>query len=103
MLASDILMDAFVAESALLRAERSAAQSHPAAALQHDAATILVHDAGLRIDAAARTAIQAMTTGDTQRTMLAALRRILKVAPVNTIAARRRLADALIEKKAYLF
>ncbi|MBM3749632.1 MAG: acyl-CoA dehydrogenase [Acidimicrobiia bacterium] len=103
MLVSDILMDAFVAESAVLRAERSAAQSHPAAALQHDAAMILVHDAGLRIDAAARTAIQTMTTGDTQRTMLAALRRILKVTPVNTIAARRRLADAVIEKKAYLF
>ena len=103
MLASDILMDAFVAESALLRAERSAALALPTAALQHDAATILVHDAGLRIDAAARTAIQAMSTGDTQRTMLAALRRILKVAPVNTIAARRRLSDAVIAKKAYLF
>ena len=44
-----------------------------------------------------------MTTGDTQRTMLAALRRVLKVTPVNTIAIRRHLADAAIEKKAYIF
>lgn len=103
MLASDILMDTFVAESAWLRAERSAANGVATAALQQDAAALLLHDAGLRVDAAARTAIQHMTTGDTQRTMLAALRRVLKVTPVNTIAARRRLADAVIEKKAYLF
>ena len=103
MLASDILMDTFVAESAWLRAERSTAKKVATAALQHDAAAMLLHDAGLRVDAAARTAIQAMTTGDTQRTMLAALRRVLKVTPVNTIAARRRLADAVIEKKAYIF
>ncbi len=103
MIASDILMDTFVAESAVLRAERSAAQSVPTAALQQDAAAVLLHDAGLRVDAAARTAIQTMAAGDTQRTMLAALRRVLKVAPVDTIAARRRLADAVTQKKAYLF
>lgn len=103
MLASDIVMDTFVAESAWLRAERSAANGVTTAALQKDAAAMLLHDAGLRVDAAARTAIQAMTSGDTQRTMLAALRRVLKVTPVNTIAARRRLADAVLEKKAYLF
>ena len=34
------------------------------------------------------------TTGDALRTSLAALRRLLKVAPVDTVAARRRLADA---------
>jgi len=44
-----------------------------------------------------------MTTGDTQRTMLAALRRVLKVSPVNTIAVRRRLADAALDKKSYIF
>ncbi len=103
MLASDILMDTFVAESACLRAERSSAKGVTTVALQQDAAALLLHDAGLRVDAAARTAIQAMTTGDTQRTMLAALRRVLKVQPVNTIAARRRLADAALEKKSYPF
>jgi len=50
-----------------------------------------------------RTAIQAMTRGDTQRTMLAALRRLLKVTPVDTIAARRRIADATTERKGYVF
>lgn len=103
MSAADILMEAFIIESAVLRAERSAALGLPSAALQSDAATVLLHDGSLRAEAAARTAIQHMTTGDTQRTMLAALRKVLKVSPANTIAARRRLADAALERKKYLF
>ena len=101
MLAADILLDTFVVESARLRADRATSLNLPTAALQQDAAAILEHDAGLRVDAAARTAIQAMTSGDTQRTMLAALRRVLKVAPVDTVAARRRIADVVTERKKY--
>ncbi len=103
MLASDIMMDTFMAESALLRATHAAASGSPLARLHADASAVLTHDAGLRADAAARTAIQAMTTGDTQRTMLAALRRLLKITPVDTVAARRRLADAIVERKGYIF
>ncbi|MCR4374941.1 MAG: acyl-CoA dehydrogenase family protein [Acidobacteria bacterium] len=103
MLASDIMMDTFMAESALLRAGQAAAAGAPSASLHADAAAVFTHDAALRVDAAARTAIQAMTGGDTQRTMLAALRRLLKVTPVDTIAARRRIADATTEKKGYVF
>jgi len=44
-----------------------------------------------------------MSNGDTLRTSLAALRRLLKVAPINTVAARRRIAAAVREKKAYPF
>jgi hypothetical protein len=42
-----------------------------------------------------------MADGDTLRTLLAALRRVLKTTPVNTIARRRQIADAIIERKAY--
>ena len=44
-----------------------------------------------------------MSDGDTLRTMLAALRRLLKVAPVNTVAMRRRLADATVARAGYIF
>jgi len=103
MLGADIMMDAFMAESAALRAAQAADAGAATAALQSEAAAVLTHDAALRADAAARTAIQHMTSGDTQRTMLAALRRVLKTVPVDTIAARRRLADAIVERKTYLF
>jgi hypothetical protein len=33
--------------------------------------------------------------------MLAALRRLLKVTPINTVAARRRLADETVSRGSY--
>jgi hypothetical protein len=57
----------------------------------------------LRADAIARTLLGSMLTGDAQRTALAGLRRILKVPAVNTIAARRRIADAVSSKLNYPF
>src|SRR5262249_40134677 len=91
MHAADILMDTFAAESALLRAERAGAL--PKAALHADAARVFVNDAALRIEASAKQALAATVDGDTLRTMLAALRRLVKVAPINTAELRRRLAD----------
>ena len=57
----------------------------------------------MRIDASARQALAAMADGDTLRTMLAALRRLMKVAPVNTVVLRRRLADATVARGGYIF
>ena len=55
------------------------------------------------IEASAKTALAAMAEGDTLRTLLAALRRVLKVTPINTVVLRRQLADATVERKAYVF
>jgi alkylation response protein AidB-like acyl-CoA dehydrogenase len=100
---ADIAIDVFSAESATLRA-RAASDSHQAkAALHVDAARVFVNDAALRIDASARQALAAMAEGDTLRTMLAALRRLLKVTPVNTVVMRRRLADETVARAAYPF
>jgi hypothetical protein len=104
---ADIAMDTYSAESAVLRARAAAAKSRASsataegAALHVDAARVFVNDAALRIDAAARQALAAMTEGDTLRTMLAGLRRLLKVQPINTVAVRRRLADAAVGRGAY--
>ena len=102
---ADIVIDAYGAESAVLRALRLAdARSGQASSQLHEAAArVFVNDAAARIDASAKTALAAMADGDTLRTLLAALRRLLKVAPVNTIALRRQLSDATIERRGYLF
>jgi hypothetical protein len=63
---------------------------------------VFVHDAGLRVETNARSALSAMAEGDTLRTLLAALRRILKVPPVNTVALRRTLADAAVAEGKYV-
>jgi alkylation response protein AidB-like acyl-CoA dehydrogenase len=98
---ADIAIDVYSAESAALRAQAAWSQPSPRAALHVDAARVFVNDAAMRIDVSARQALATMVDGDTLRTMLAALRRLLKVVPVNTTAMRRRLADATVERGAY--
>jgi alkylation response protein AidB-like acyl-CoA dehydrogenase len=100
--AADIMIDTFAAESAVLRASAALAGTLPRAEFHETAARIFVNDAAQRIDSAARSALAAMGDGDTLRTLLAALRRILKVTPVNTVALRRRLADATVERGRYI-
>ena len=99
---ADIMIDVFSAESAVLRALAQADQA-PQAALHRDAARVFVNDAAMRVDASARQALAAMTQGDTLRTMLAALRRLMKFAPIDTVTLRRRLADEAVARGGYIF
>jgi alkylation response protein AidB-like acyl-CoA dehydrogenase len=101
MHAADIVIDVFSADSAVLRAQ--AAAKLPNASLHADAARVFVNDAAFRIDASARQALAAMADGDALRTMLAALRRLMKVTPINTVVLRRRIADATVARGGYIF
>ena len=103
MLIADILIDAYAADSAVLRAQSALGSRNQRASLHADAARVYVNDAAMRIDSAARQALAAMAEGDTLRTMLAALRRLMKIAPVNTVAMRRRLADETVARGRYVF
>jgi alkylation response protein AidB-like acyl-CoA dehydrogenase len=100
---ADMLMDIFAAESAVLRATAASAQQVPRASLHVDAARVFVNDTALHIEASARQALGAMVEGDTLRTLLAALRRMIKVTPINTAALRRRLADETVALGRYVF
>ena len=71
--------------------------------MHQDAARVYVNEAAGRIELAARNALATMADGDTLRTQLAALRRLLKVTPVNTVVMRRQLADATVAKGGYIF
>ena len=82
--AADIIIDTYAAESAVLRApavDVVAADLRSASDLHEAAARVFVNDAAQRVEAAARSALAAMAEGDTLRTLLAALRRVLKVTP----------------------
>jgi alkylation response protein AidB-like acyl-CoA dehydrogenase len=94
--AADIVIDVYASESVMLRAA-------PSSTLHHAAARVFVNDAAMRAEAAAKAALAAMAEGDTLRTLLAALRRLLKVTPINAVALRRQLADAAVERRTYLF
>ncbi|HKO02822.1 MAG TPA: acyl-CoA dehydrogenase family protein, partial [Thermoanaerobaculia bacterium] len=94
---ADIIIDTFAAESAMLRARQAGSALHQAAA------AVYVNDAAARVEASAKTALAAMADGDTRRTLLAGLRRLLKVNPIDTISLRRQLADATVDRKTYIF
>lgn len=102
-LLADLCIDTYSGESAVLRAIAAAETGRPDASLHADAAAVFVHEAAGRVELAARSALAAMTEGDVLRTQLAALRRLLKVTPANTVAMRRRLAEATMGNKGYLF
>ena len=97
-LAADIIIDVFAAESVLLRAAQMPGNR---SALGVAAAEVYISDAAGRIEIGARNALAAMSEGDTLRTLLAALRRLLKPVPINTVARRRQIADVIIDRKAY--
>jgi hypothetical protein len=97
---ADVMIAVACAESALLRAKSA---SGPSAALHADAASIFINDAASRVEALARQMLAAMSDGDTLRTNLAALRRLLKVSPIDTVSRRRRIADETVRRGSYIF
>jgi alkylation response protein AidB-like acyl-CoA dehydrogenase len=100
---ADMLIDVFSAESVVLRATAASTQNITKASLHVDAARVFVNDAAMRVDASARQALAAMVEGDTLRMLLSALRRLIKVAPINTAALRRRLAEETVSRGSYIF
>src|SRR5687767_266259 len=102
---ADIIMEAYQMETAVLRAKKLAERDgEEAAARQIDMASVYCNDAIMRVDMKARNTLAAIAEGDEGRTLLVALKRFTKNnSPINTIAARQRIADSLIQANAYTF
>jgi alkylation response protein AidB-like acyl-CoA dehydrogenase len=102
---ADIIMDAYQMETAVLRAKKIAASGGEEAAARYvDMASVFCNDAIQRVEMKARNTIAAIAEGDEGRTLLVALKRFTKNnSPINTIAARQRIADTLIEANKYVY
>jgi alkylation response protein AidB-like acyl-CoA dehydrogenase len=101
---ADIIMDAYAMESAILRARKLAArQGEGAAARYLDMTQVFCNDAVQRIDARAKNTLAAMSEGDDLRTLLAALRRFTKQTPMNTVSARQRIAQVMIDANKWAY
>jgi hypothetical protein len=64
---------------------------------------VFCNDAVQRIEAKAKSTLAGMSEGDELRTLLAALRRFTKLHPMNTIAARQRIADDMIAANKWIY
>jgi len=101
MLLADAIVDTFAAESAALRA--AAAEGQASAARHADAAAVGVHDAALRALVRTRSALPALLDGSAAESARRHLDGLLDRPPVHTIDARRRIADAVTERRRYPF
>jgi alkylation response protein AidB-like acyl-CoA dehydrogenase len=101
---ADIIMDTYAMESAILRAHKLAAsQGEDAAARYLDMTQVFCNDAVQRIEARAKNTLAAMSEGDELRTLLAALRRFTRQTPMNTVTARQRIAQVLIDANKWAY
>jgi alkylation response protein AidB-like acyl-CoA dehydrogenase len=100
---ANIVIDVYAVESVLRRAQKAASGRSSAAGVMADATRSFTYDALDQIEKEARTALAATAEGDTLATLLAALRRLAKHAPVDVIALRRRVADAVLAQDRYPF
>jgi len=103
-LLAEILIEVYAIESCLLRAEKLLAAHGPAqAAVAVEMARVYTSDASDRISQAARSLAAVVAENDDRAPLWMALARLSPEHPINTVAARRRIADCLIEANRYLW
>jgi len=101
---ADVIMDTYAMETAVLRARKLVeSQGEEASARYLDITRVFCNDAVERIETSAKNTLAGMSEGDELRTLLAALRRFTKLQPMNTIAARQRIADEMIKGNRYCY
>jgi len=101
---SDIVIEVFAMESALLRAMKSMEKSgDEKSQIQKVMVKVYVNDSFDRVEFFAKQAFAAIAEGDILRTQLSALKKLTRFTPVNTIALRREIADSIIKMGKYPF
>jgi butyryl-CoA dehydrogenase len=99
---ADIIIEAYAAESAVLRAQKMvASQGEAAGANAVRMAQVYLEKAFAVVEQSARKVIAAVAEGDMLRTQMTILRRLAKHEPMNTIALRQQIADRMIEAGRY--
>ncbi|TVR77570.1 MAG: acyl-CoA dehydrogenase [Chitinophagaceae bacterium] len=100
---TDMLIEIFASESAILHAEKLINTKGEEASIYGDLAKVYVNDAMDKINKSGKDAIAAFADGDEKRMMLMGLKRFTKYGPLNTKSLRRKIAKELIEADNYCF
>jgi alkylation response protein AidB-like acyl-CoA dehydrogenase len=103
-LISDMVIEIFALESALLRALKSLGRvGEEKSQIQKSMVKVCVNDGFGRIEGLAKQALAAIAEGDALRTQLSALKKLARFTPVNTVVLRREIADFTIRAGRYPF
>jgi len=101
---SDIITEIYAMESALLRSQKILHGKKPdKAALPVKMSKVLFHDSFERISILAREALEALEDGELLEKHLTMMRGLMVSPPINTVALRRDIADAMIGYGGYSF
>lgn len=93
---SNVIIDVYFAESALLRALKRR-KGQTGSPVVNNLTLIFVNDAVARMEVESRCALAAISEGDQLRTHLGLVRRLLRWSPSNGVALRRGIAKRLCE------
>jgi alkylation response protein AidB-like acyl-CoA dehydrogenase len=94
---ADIIIDAYAIDSGIARAEKMAARADSRAALAADAVRVYTSDAADTIAGAARQVVAALGAAGVDAAVGKAVLGLVRQDPVDTISARRRIADAVVQ------
>jgi hypothetical protein len=98
---ADVITEAYATESAIARAEKMASRGDGRAALAADIAAVYTNDASDRVTAAARQVVASLGARGVDAGLADGVRRLAAYGGIDAIAARRRIADAVIDAGKY--
>src|SRR4051812_27284688 len=98
---ADVIIEAYATESAIARAEKMANAGDGRAALAADIAAVYTNDASDRVAAASRQVVASLAARGADSALADGVKRLAAYAGIDAIAARRRIADAVIEAGKY--
>ena len=97
---SDLIMEVYVAESAVLRAQKNATSAGNAD-IHATLAAIVINDSAARMEAFARSTLSSWAEGDELKAQLGIVKRLLRWTPLNATTLRRKAAKLLSERGSY--
>lgn len=101
---ADMAGAVYIAESAILRAEKLAVmKSEDSVKIQFDMARVYLHNAIDKVYIAGKEAINSFAEGDEYKGMMLGLKRFTKTEPFNSKLARQRIAKSLIDAGNYYY
>jgi alkylation response protein AidB-like acyl-CoA dehydrogenase len=100
---ADMVIETYAMESAVLRTQKLIGNNGEAASALPIAMThVYLSQAMEKIEAAARKVIAAVAEGDMLKTQMAILRRLAKHDPFNSVAARQKISERVLEAGKYV-
>ena len=103
MALSDLLIAAFAADTASTRAAQAREAGHPLASLHADAAATILAEGAMHARTVMRPLVLSMLEGDALTAAISQIEHLLALRDTNLVAAKRRIAEAVVSRRAYPF